>query len=221
LDHLLSRETWKAIFMARIEHLSGAARASASDPLQVGRRPPSRGGRAVPLRGPFQQRLGRHLLIVAGVRDPGTRAFGSDAGSGLAEAGPKRPLIPRFRPLRFPGGGRRRPRFGDDAALRSEDRRFLAIRTLGQVCKGPSRLLREEETTRGPTTHVRSGVLPSGSATERMAGEWHTPHHSFTLSAALGSLGAQKEQEQEPFEIQLRSETTAPGRPPRRETPRS
>lgn len=114
------------------------------------------------------------LLAIA------ARAVGSDPNQvGRRPSSKERPRRPpprafpgswpshsAVRPLGPPGGGRRRPRFGDDAALRSEDRRFLAIRTLGQVCWVPFG---------GPTTHVRSAIDASRSGNGwRVSGILHT-----------------------------------------------
>ena len=154
--------------MARAEPLCIAARAVESGPNQVGRRPSRRGGRAVPLRGPF----------------PGSWPID----------------IPRFDPSALRAGGvavavwgRRRPPVGRPALFGNSD--------VGTSMLGPSWASPRGGAGEGPN-HARPLRDRRESTKERMAGEWHTPHHSFTPGMAARPAGAKNKQEQEPFEIQ-------------------
>lgn len=188
MDHLLSRETWKAIFQWR-----------GPNPFAS---PPGRWKAA-------RTKSDAVPLVEAAAPSPSaglSRALGRSIFHGSTPPPSGRGASPSP--------------FGDDAALRSEDRRFLAIRTLGQVCwvlHGP---LREEGPARDPTTHVRFIRRPSGAGDGngwRVSGILHT-----TVSRPgwpRGQPGRRTSKSKNPSrskEIRY----TAPGRPPRRETPR-
>ena len=143
MDHLLSRETWKAILKWRGPN-------------------------------PFASPPGRWKAArTKSDAVPIVEAAAPSPSAGLSQALGRFPFHGSTPP---PAGRGASPSpLGDDAALRSEDRRFLAIRTLGQVCWVLHGLLREEGPARGPTTHFRSAIDASRPRNGwRVSGILHT-----------------------------------------------